>query len=345
MLSFVLQLGKLNATKKILLKKRLKSSHEEKLASQILEEFMPLRRMVKESCQSTFCPHCLAPHLEKVKMKVKQKKPIHLILPAFPGKSPNPAKVFGRNPDMAESLALSFLNELCLKVKEIYPPGAEISLCSDGRVFSDVVGMKEEDVTSYRDELDEIIREKKLSQIKTFSLEDLSEEKTFEEARRDLMGHYAESLSILKEKVKRGSCAPRSEKEEEAHRMFCGMTRFLFEDSLHPKQTKSRTSLQKEAKRKAYELILRSNAWSEFLKEHYPEAVRLSIHPQSCGSKKLGIRLLSEEAWLTPWHSVAVKRKEGFLLMKKKEVEKLSARLVFDKKGRPSHYSLEEPFS
>ena len=87
---------------------------------------------------------------------------------------------------------------------------------------------------------------------------------------------------------------------------------FFFEDSLSPGQTKSRTALQKKSKARAYEVIRRSNAWSNFLEELFPEAIRLSIHPQNCGARKLGIQLLGTESWLTPWHCVAVETKDGF---------------------------------
>ena len=30
-----------------------------------------------------------------------------------------------------------------------YPPGARITICSDGRVFSDLVGVCDKDVTNY----------------------------------------------------------------------------------------------------------------------------------------------------------------------------------------------------
>ena len=75
--------------------------------------------------------------------------------------------------------------------------------------------------------------------------------------------------------------------------------------------------------------------------ELFPHSVRLSIHPQGCGSKKLGIRLIGNESWMTPWHGVAVETPSGYFLMKRSEAEASGAELVKDERGRPSHYRLE----
>lgn len=303
------------------------------LATQILSDVMQFRRTLgsDESCAPISCPACATPHLSKVISAVLKREPITFVLPAFPGKSPNPAKVLSPLPDLAEKRALIFLNDLCEGIGQIYTPGARIILCSDGRVFSDVVGMPEEDVTAYQREIDEIIQELGLANISTFNLDELCDGDDFVQVRDNLMSQYGQPLESLKEKVRAGG---------EAQHMYCGITRFLFEDALHPGQTKSKTSIQKEARVRAYEVIRRSNAWSELIAERFPEAIRLSIHPQTCGAAKLGIRLLGTESWMTPWHGVAVETNEGFVLMKRWEAEKLATELVLDAKGRASHFKL-----
>jgi pyoverdine/dityrosine biosynthesis protein Dit1 len=271
---------------------------------------------------------------------IMQSKPVTFVLPAFPGKSPNSAKVIGPLPDMAERRALKFLGRLCDQIRKIYAPGAQIILCSDGRVFSDVVGMREEDVTAYQEELTTLIEELGLPDILTFNLDELCHGLDFDRVRRMLMAQYGKSPESLKEKIRRCGTPSESSEDSEAQRMYCGITRFLVEDAMFPGQTKSRTAIQKDAKVRAYEVILRSNAWSELIAERFHDAVRLSIHPQACGSAKLGIRLLANESWMTPWHGVAVETGEGFVLMKKWEAENLGAHLVVDAKGRGSHFRL-----
>jgi L-tyrosine isonitrile synthase len=314
------------------------------LASEILSEVMRFRRSVDpaESCSSQ-CRSCFAPHLQKVMFAIMLGKPVTFVLPAFPGKSPNPAKVLGPLPDMAERRAFMFLGYLCERIKKLYAPGAKIILCSDGRVFSDVVGMRENDVTAYQDEVDDMLEELDLPNISTFNLDDLCGGRDFVDVRRILMEQYGRPLQALREKILRCGTPDESPEDKEALRMYCGITRFLVEDATFPGQTRSRTAIQKDAKARAYEVILRSNAWSELIAERFPEAVRLSIHPQGCGSAKLSIRLLANESWMTPWHGVAVDTGKGFILMKRWEAEDLGGELILDAKGRASHYQLRHP--
>ncbi len=319
-------------------------SSEQTLARLILNEFIKHRRIVQSSTTNSQNSYeqCLIPHLPKVEKAIQNDEPVTLVLPAFPGKSPNPAKVLGPLPDTAEKQALIFLNDLCEKIKLVYSPGAKIILCSDGRVFSDVVGMKEENVTIYNNEIKNIIERLGLTHLSTFNLDELSKKLNFDELRADLMNTYGQTKETLREKVIRGCKGSKDPTDQEAHRMYCGITRFLVEDSTFPHQERSRSSIQKECRKRAYQVILRSNAWSKLIEEIFPDAVRLSIHPQSSGSRKLGIKLLEGDNWITPWHGVAVDTGENFVLMKRSEAEKLEIEMIYDIKGRPTHYRLRQ---
>jgi pyoverdine/dityrosine biosynthesis protein Dit1 len=293
-------------------------------------------------CATSPCQKCVGPHLSKVISAIELGLPITLVLPAFPGKSPNRTKVLGILPDMAERRALEFLQQLCDQIKRYYSPGARIILCADGRVFSDIVGMRDEDVTAYQLELSKMIAELGLVSISTFNLDELYNELSFDQMRTQLMKNHGEHLEIFQSAVSRGGkdkdC---SVDDKEAHRLYCGITRFLLEDATFPEQKKSRTALQKECRSRAYEVVQRSKAWGELVGMQFPDAVRLSIHPQTCGAKKLGIRLIEPDNWLTPWHGVAVDVGGRFMLFKRSQAEELGARLVH-RDGRPCHYVLTD---
>lgn len=314
------------------------------ITQKILTEIMQFHRAHKgKQCTNRFhCPKCLASHLPKILAAVHQNQPIQFVLPAFPGKSPNPEKVLGPLPDFAEQLALSFLGTICTRIKAFYRPGIKITLCSDGRVFSDVVGIEESNVTAYQMELDKLIHTMSLSDISTFNLDDCYKQLDFTQMREQLMNNYAQSIDELKYKTLNGSKSSATPEEIEANSLYRGITRFLVEDSMHAGQTKSRTAIQKESRLKAYEVIRRSNAWSNLIADRFPKAVRLSIHPQACGSKKLGIRLIANESWMTPWHGVAVQFKDGHVLLKRSEAEALGAQLIYASNGRLSHYQLSQ---
>ncbi|HYY99575.1 MAG TPA: L-tyrosine/L-tryptophan isonitrile synthase family protein, partial [Pyrinomonadaceae bacterium] len=120
-------------------------------AERILRTLFRHRRLqpCAGACAENPCAQCLGLHLPKVRRFVVNGEPVHMLLPAFPAKSPNTSKVLGRLPDMAEELALGFLEGVCGEIKEFYAPGARVTICSDGRVFSDLVGVADSDVTEY----------------------------------------------------------------------------------------------------------------------------------------------------------------------------------------------------
>lgn len=313
-----------------------------KMALRILKIFLSVRRMStrQSNCTQKFCINCSDPHLYKVASAVSKGEPIQFVLPAFPGKSPNSSKVLGPLPDMAELQALKFLQRLCGEVSLIYPPGAKITLCSDGRVFSDCVGIKDDDVTAYQQEIIRIIKRHQFNALLTFDLDVLYKEKSFSEKRMRLLKEFGEPLEVLKSSVAEGGhpfCE--SSEAKNTRELYCGITRFLVEDMTFAGQPLSRSAIQRDSRQRAYKVIQMSKAWGDFVESKFPLAVRLSIHPQSCGSAKLGIRMLQSEQWLTPWHGVAVAINGKFQLFKRHQAEALGAKLQFVD-GRPSHYIL-----
>lgn len=309
------------------------------LAEKCLAIITEHRRMTDSAaCQTETCSCCMSPHKDLVLAAIRNEKPITFVLPAFPGKSPNTKKVLGHLPDMAEIESLKFLDNLCEKIRSYYAPGAKIVICSDGRVFSDIVKIEECHITEYQKSIEKIVKTNNLKNLSTYHLDDEGMQKSFEEVRTRLMETHGEPLSSLRARVKRGSRGSQAHEDIEAHKMYCGITKFLYEDSLFEGQTLSKTSVQKSARMRAYEVIRRSNAWSERIAALFPHAVRLSIHPQHCGSRKLGIQLLKSSPWLTPWHGVAVKQGNEVILMKRWDAEKMGLVLKHDSNGNPSHF-------
>lgn len=299
------------------------------LAAEILNLVMRYRRVPRGTEACAHLSACEAHHVDRILAAIERRQPITFVLPAFPGKSPNPAKVLGPRPDMAERQSLAFLDGLCRRIQELYPPGARIVLCSDGRVFNDAVGIPDHDITTYQRDIATLLTDLGAENLSLFNLDELFGDADFDEMRSRLMGDHGESLEELQAEVR---------SDDDVRRLYCGITRFLLEDAMRPGITISKTALQKDSRRRAYDVILRSRAWDQCLAKYFPEAVRLSIHPQVCGGRKIGIHLMeTEEEWLTAWHSVAVEVNGRFRLMKRADAESLGAQLVLAD-GRPSHY-------
>ena len=105
----------------------------------------------------------------------------------------------------------------------------------------------------------------------------------------------------------------------------------------------TRTRIREACKQLAHQVIQRSDAWSRLVAECFPTAVRLSIHPQDPHSEKIGILLGdTDDAWLTPWHGVAVRRAGRFTFMKRCDTMAFpGARIEFEN-GRPSYIEVND---
>ncbi|CAL9404171.1 hypothetical protein SUDANB178_01501 [Streptomyces sp. enrichment culture] len=273
---------------------------------------------------------CADVHRERIERFVERRAPIHFVIPAFPAKSPNRSKVLGALPDLGEHLALGFLQSLCDYIGHFYEPGARITICSDGHVFGDVVGVTDHAVTAYRQALAEMIEESGFSSLDLYGLDDAFCTTDYPKLRRLLEENYCAPLAELREKV-------RNDRTTQA--LFNGIHRFMFEDAVARRGDQAtRSQLRKDSKETAYQTILRSNAWSRVVAEKFPQAVRLSIHPQAPDSEKLGLRLLrTKDGWLTPWHGVVLDDGVNRYLVRRWDAEKVHGSVVW-RNGRPSHF-------
>lgn len=267
-------------------------------------------------------------HLPRVEAFVRAGAPLELVLPAFPAKAPNPRKVLGTLPDLAEVRALERLSELLDSLEAVWAPGARLTICSDGHVFADAVGVADAEVDAYRDALVASLDDERIG---WFDLGTAFDTRRPTDQRRALMDRYAGTDASLRERAR---TTPSLAAQVD------GIHRFLFEDEvvLHPGLT--RNQARKQTRDRAYEVVRRSEAWGALVAAAFPEALRLSIHPQPEASLKIGLNLLGvEDPWLTPWHAVAVVDRTHTSLMHRADAEALGARVVFDG-GRPSHLEL-----
>ena len=306
------------------------STDDQKITQDLLRLLISQRRSSEETdetCRGTLCLNCQFHHQKKIMKAVSEHNPLTLILPGFPAKSANRQKTLSEKPDRGEIMGLNNLNQLCQSMQEIYEPGVTLIICSDGRVFNDLVLVSNDDVNVYQRGIQHIIQDHHLTHLSTFSLDDVYPYRNYQTMRELLMREYGQSLEELRERIK---------SDQQLNYQFDGIHRFVVEDQYALKSGQSKNQVRKEAKQTAYEVIRRSNAWSQLLSDYFPKSVRLSIHPQPCGSEKLGIQFLpAANRWATPWHNVLLKNAQGWELVKRQEAEQLGAILNHD------HYVLE----
>ena len=185
----------------------------------------------------------------------------------------------------------------------------------------------------YRADLEAMLAERGERRVRLFDLADAFGAMRPEEARAALMKSYALEVDDVR---------ARAERSEVHKRQLDGIHRFLFEDRRALDESgASKTQLRKQTRVEAYEVVRRSDAWGRLVSTVFPDAIRLSIHPQPDVSPKIGVHMIeTEDAWLTPWHGCAVLHDEDgdarWSLMKRREAEALGARVV-EVGGRPDH--------
>ncbi|MES5820621.1 isocyanide synthase family protein [Streptomyces sp. RG80] len=303
----------------------LTTARPKSISTAILDLLLPHHRTTDPTRAA---PAEAFPHqLRRIADFVQAGAPIRFTLPGFPCKSPNPAKVLGHLPDQGERLSIAFLDTLCTEIERIYPPGAQVTICSDGHVFGDLVHVPDEHIDAYADELRSLIAGSALTRLSVFDLRDVLGDLDHATKRAHVHDRYAPAQADLRTEIRT---------DAGALALYRGITRFLVEDTAHWAGTRS--ALQRACRQRAYGVIQRSRAWGDLIAEHHPRAVRLSIHPQPIGAPKFGIRLLdAPDAWTTPWHSTALRRADGgWTLMPRDRAAALGRLVHLD--GRPDHF-------
>ncbi|KAI1827496.1 Pyoverdine/dityrosine biosynthesis protein-domain-containing protein [Xylaria intraflava] len=101
-------------------------------------------------------------------------KRVEACLPAFPFKSANKVyKVLGKLPDKAEELALGRLNTMCERIQKVYPPGAQVTIISDGITYNDLLCISDQDTWAYGEALRTMAIEKNFDCISFSRMKDL----------------------------------------------------------------------------------------------------------------------------------------------------------------------------
>lgn len=301
------------------------------VSQKVLEVLYRYRRLDESvDFDDKSCIACFEARKSKIDAFVRNGEQIHFVIPAFPAKSPNQDKVLGALPDMGERMALGFLQSLCDYIAHFYAPGARITICSDGHVFGDVVGVSDPAVTAYRESLTNMIETSNWTSLEMWGLDDAFGSLDYPILRDLLDRDYSDTLDDLKANIRT---------DPAARSLFNGIHRFMFEDAVGARGHEvSKSQLRKESKESAYLTILRSNAWSRVVAERFPDAMRLSIHPQPPHSEKFGLQLMrTGDSWLTPWHGVVLDDGQTISLVKRWQAEKVNATVVW-RDGRPSHF-------
>ncbi|KAI1771988.1 Pyoverdine/dityrosine biosynthesis protein-domain-containing protein [Hypoxylon cercidicola] len=245
---------------------------------------------------------------------------VELCLPAFPCKSSNIDKVTGKDPDYGERLALERIHGFIEEVEKVYEGGAKLWIISDGHVFSDCIGVDDQDVDWYNGRLIEMnraigVRRGNVNRVGFKSLVDLFELEKYRSqselshlaSQLDIpsIDHHVETRTTVEAELCRRILMAGCQSQRSALRqridsqdaailaLYRGFSRFMLEDlELHPFTRKMSRSKQKKLSAKvAFEMIMRNQAYSNLVELLFPNHVRLSIHAHNNAGPKFGIQL------------------------------------------------------
>ncbi|KAI1740163.1 Pyoverdine/dityrosine biosynthesis protein-domain-containing protein [Xylaria scruposa] len=272
--------------------------------------------------------------LPVVTKQIASGAPVHMLLPGFPFKENSKNLVLGPLPDLGEELALAHLQGLCDNISAIYENGAEVTICSDGLVYNDLMGVSKEAVWEYGEALRAMAARNELHNIKFIRLWDLlgHSGRCFDrDNRKQAKTYYLEHATCIRRELMYrygdaefdANAAIRTDKD-------WAMTHDVYTGVLAIKDTESPENL-------AAQMIPRGKAYGAALRANLPDYVRLSIH-DSAGKGKFSLALIPHEkgsVGLMPWRSSIAVDADG------------SYRAVYPDQVRETHeliYKGEQPY-
>ncbi|MGW3134903.1 L-tyrosine/L-tryptophan isonitrile synthase family protein [Streptomyces sp. NPDC001139] len=244
------------------------------------------------------------------------------VLPALPFKDQNPFRTASDpdHPDLAETALLVRLHCLARAIAEIYPPGAEWLLLSDGHAYARTFGIKPSQARTYFDRIVSIRNHLNLQS--SISILDLTDVCSM--ASGEISGHFDSHQTHLIKRLAELTAAPQEPPWKAMQVLMRGMawnysTRKLVPsnndaamrqlwDALHlPTDPRLPTShLERRIRACAHDAAVNYAAfnlavrWQDTLRVIFPQAIRATIHA------KPGQVAIPSLGKVAPWNGVAL---------------------------------------
>ncbi|KAF8323622.1 Pyoverdine/dityrosine biosynthesis protein-domain-containing protein [Cantharellus anzutake] len=293
---------------------------------------------------------------ERVRWHVDRNIQIQLALPAFPFKSPSKDKVLGTLPDMAEEIVLRRLEDLCRSLEDLYPPGAQLHIVSDGIVYGELLRVPETTVYQYNAALRSLVSSLALTHISFVRVRDLLQEgfNATTYSRHDIpeeeyvLSSRATREAFLATEIGSYDVQKQISNDEGALRTYRGYLKFLKADlsgvHLHCDKADCKKTLSKRGRECAISAIakamMRNGAlFSAIVAKAFPDAVRLSIHPHQNAGPKFALKVFPNvDLVCTPWHNVVVENADGSITIAHRHTVDTSKCALIYRHGRPYHF-------
>ncbi|CAG8908540.1 unnamed protein product [Penicillium egyptiacum] len=289
---------------------------------------------------------------EKLKTNITANKPITMVLPAFPWKSPNQDKVLGDGADLGEEMGLARLHHLCEDISKVYPYGARLILICDGPVYNDLVGVPDDEYYDYGIELRKIAQEKQFSSIQFIRLMNLL---GLGDGEKIPKADYLRLVPTCREKLMSPTYFdPRFDIDRELKTNPDTKTTYesyfgrISEDlkwakGFDPLVAADPALYAALVSKMAKTMINRLIAYEAVINATLGKYIRLSIHP-SLGRNKISIPLLRQGDLFgdMPWHSSVLVLSNGEIKTGRSQEFRKSYEVVM-RHGRPNYFRERSP--
>lgn len=268
---------------------------------------------------------------ESIDAFVGRGQTIEFAMLGFPFKSTNHRdKTIGELPDLAEEVAFRNFRDFHQRVKAEYAPGARITVVSDGFIFNDLMGADDKIVDSYHEVNTSWAKD---AGVQLLSLRDFFSSSTTNSGMREkVLGSFGIDEIELERRILY---------DANVQELYRGMIRFMTGD-IAIREFTSNSQLHKAAKKLAREMMLRNEAYSQFMAHELKsrtDYIRLSMHHSTNNGTKYSFQLIpSPKAWTSPWHcALAIEEDGSMATIHRKDAIELGMELVHQS-GRPYYF-------
>jgi L-tyrosine isonitrile synthase len=281
--------------------------------------------------------------------------PVEFVLPSFPFKIPNSAKVQHRNADYAEILCLQRMYEITEIVRELGGTDSIFRIISDGKIYADICGVSFSERARYFrtvtdcisamsaahalqivDMLDDVVAEQQPGlwrEIETFrpALTDWWNSTRGDSKVRYLIRNMAANINLDAE-MSAFTRAVVGAGDGFAVSLDMRARAEIMDEFV--KQVHTR------AEKAAFEFtaLLVALRKTNAVETRYPGSIRATVHPKE---GQWGIHLVNKESRVFPWQGVALQTLSGEwrIVPQSQALQRASVLVVDDKRKDPMYYS------
>jgi pyoverdine/dityrosine biosynthesis protein Dit1/alpha-ketoglutarate-dependent taurine dioxygenase len=238
----------------------------------------------------------------KVAGFVRDGQPIDLVLPAFPCKSVNTQKCFGRTPDMAEWLAIRTIVTAIRDIEEVYSPGVRFTIFSDYHSFSEYISVNLDEHYQYREHLKKMIAEFNCQE--SISVKSLCDYQEFNGI--DEEGYMARLRDNYGDRKFEQELAQLIASDNDTHGKYLALKSFMEDDQQELLAKMGKSQRRQRLSQIGKGLMVQGKALDAFVLENFPDSIRLSIHEHPMSGSKFTVQLYENAEFKTPWHNCAL---------------------------------------